>query len=460
MNNNFGLIGVIPILITLTITFFKKDIMKALLLGIISGMGIIWFYTKQTSLEINIITSVFSNISTLKTISFILLIGALVYVIECSGGVEGAVIFMTEKRSIVKNKLSAQLLTQLTGLLLFVDSTSSIIVSSLIGRPFFNKYNVPKEKLALIANSTAAPIAWLIPFGGAGALTAAIINGIDGIKVDGFSYVISAVGFQFYTIVILLIILSSIIFNFEIGGMKELTNNQTTEEIKSFNTNIPKGKQPLFRNMLVPISCLMIFIFAIMYVTGNKNILLGDGSSAVFTSGIITLITTGIYYTLQGITTPTNYISMCFKGMKNVALIVLILILSFIFSNTLEVLQTANYISNIINFVPSSIIPICILIISSIIAFSTGTSSGTVAILTPLIIPLAMNIGVSIPLTLGAIISGAVFGDQNSPISDSVILTSTATEVDIMTHVKTQLPYTITALAIAAMLYLVMGFII
>ena len=135
----------------------------------------------------------------------------------------------------------------------------------------------------------------------------------------------------------------------------------------------------------------------------------------------------------------------------------MILILSFIFSNTLQTLGTANYLADTIVFVPKYLIIPAIFILSVIIAISTGTSSGSVTILIPIAVLVSQNIGVSIPVVLGAIISGAVFGDQNSPISDSVILTSTVTGVDILDHVKTQLPYTLLALSISLILFIIVG---
>ena len=456
MNDNLGIITLLPIILTLAIVIIKKDVFLSLLIGIIVGFLVIIVGENSVDSILDIFVSISTNTSTIKTTLFILFIGGLINAIEKSKGVEGFVYYLTEKSKIVKNKYVAQLLIQLVGAVLFVDATSSIIVTSLIGKSFSKKYNIPKEKVAIIANTMGAPIAWFIPFSGAGALVASMLSDIDGLKGGTFSYVIAALPFQFYTIAIVIVVLISNIFNLEFGQIKKRTSNSKInsskhiEYIKAVNAQNPM-------NMLFPIMTLLIIIFTIMFVTGNGNIMRGDGSSAVFFSSIITMILTGIYYSISKVSNLREYSMWCVSGMKNISKIVLILILSFIFSNILQTLGTANYLADTIAFVPKYLIIPAIFILSVIIAISTGTSSGSVTILIPIAVLVSQNIGVSIPVVLGAIISGAVFGDQNSPISDSVILTSTVTGVDILDHVKTQLPYTLLALSISLILFIIVG---
>ena len=457
---SYGIYSILPVVVTLIISFYKKNVFLALLGGIATGSLLITTQTNDLFVGFNALTSVFSDSSTTKVTFFIFLTGALTHVTAASGGVEGVVHLMTEKTKTVKSKRAAQLLAQITGLILFVDATSSIVVSSLIGKPFFDKFKIPREKLALIANSTGSPIAWLIPFGGAGALTAAAINGTKIMPQDGFTYVLEGVGFQFYSIILLIMILVTILLNLEFGAMKRVSSTYMATNEVTFETELEAGKSPRARNMIVPLATLLSLIFVLLYITGAGNLLRGDGSTAVFISGCLTLVFTGIYYMYQKITTLDQYIQWCFTGMKHLFEIVVILILAFTFSNILTQLQTATYLSTLASNVSASIIPVATLLLAAITAFSTGSSGGTVSILVPLLVPLALNLGVSVPLTIGALISGAVFGDQSSPISDSVILTSTMTDVKIMDHVKTQLPYTLFALVSSAILFFIAGFII
>ena len=288
---------------------------------------------------------------------------------------------------------------------------------------------------------------------------AGIINDLDIVNGDGFTYVLSAIPYQFYTFMILIIIFLSIIFNFELGSIKHVDYDINTESEIKFNSDI-ENKETSIKNMIFPILLLLVMIFSIMFITGKGSILRGNGQIAVMISAITTLILTYIYYRIQNIVSFKNYIRWSYEGIKNIFPIVFILILSFSFSNILELLQTANYLSSIVEVIPNTLIPVSIMILGAIMAFATGTSGGTVSILIPMILPLVAKLDINVSLVLGAIISGAVFGDQNSPISDSVILTSTATNVQIVDHIKTQLPYTTLALITSVILYLIAGFII
>ena len=104
------------------------------------------------------------------------MIGAFVYVIESSGGVNGMVEYLTEKKRLVKSKFGAQLLAYLLGIFLFIDGTSSIIISSITSKPLFDRFKLPRERLAYITDSTSSPVAWLIPFNAAGAFLMTMIG--------------------------------------------------------------------------------------------------------------------------------------------------------------------------------------------------------------------------------------------------------------------------------------------
>ncbi len=462
LNSSYGILSLLPVVISLVLAFWKKNVFIALLAGLFTGAFIIGADVGSFFIGFDAIASVFASASSAKTTYFLLLTGSLVFVVEISGGVEGLILYLTEKKDIVKSKMGAQLISFIAGLFIFVDATSSIAITALIGKPFFEKYKLPKEKLALISNSTGSPIAWLIPFGGAGALLTSVIHNVllnIGIEESAFNIMIKSIGFQFYSISILVIVSISIIFQVEIGKMKRLTQELDTNiEITNYKTKIPKGKRALARNMVIPIVLLMLSIFIILFYTGNGNPMIGDGATAVFTGGCVTLFFTAIYYIYQKLTTMETYIQWCFEGMKNIFPIVVILVLAYAFGDIVSQLGTAEYIARFAQYIPPSIVLVMILIISSIISFSSGSSSAAIILLMPIMLPIAYSNGIPLNYVIGAVVSGAVFGDQSSPISDSVILTSSVTGTDVMNHVKTQLPYSGLALGISMMLFIALGF--
>ena len=459
---SYGLISLLPIIITLIIAFLFKNVFMALLSGVFVSSIIIALKTSDYLIGFNSIASVFSSVSVAKTTFFILLIGGVMNIINKSGGVEGLIVLFTENKVLIKSKLGAQLISFVLGLLLFVDATSSIVITSMVGIPFFNKYKIPRQKLALIANSTGSAVAWIVPFGGACAFLTGILHVVlEGIGANesAFGLVLSSVKFQFYNIILLVIVFISIILNWEKGKIKDIITKDELEKTKfRYETELPENKNPLARNMIVPIVILLSSIMLILVYTGNGNLMKGEGATAVFASGIITLVVSCVFFIAQKIVTFNQYIKWCFDGMKNLFEITVILVLAFSFGSLLSKIGMAEYLAGFTIYVPKSIMIVAAFIFAVIISFSTGSSSATVVLLVPIIIPVIYTAKIPIEYVLGAIVSGSVFGDQNSPISDSIILTSTMTGVGVMEHVKTQLPYTIRALVVSVVMFVILGF--
>lgn len=460
---NYGVWSIIPIIITLAIAFWRKNVFLALLSGIAVADVIIGAATGDFLAGLVSIPAVFTDLSTVKTTLFILMTGSVMTVVSRSGGVEGLVRYCTEKRRLVKSPVGAQLISFVLGLLLFVDGTSSIAVTALVGKPFFKKYNVPDEKLALISNSTGSAVAWIVPFGSACAVLTTFFTPVAkelGITKDPFAVVMSSVVFQFYTIALLVLVLASILLRFNIGPMKKsFSRGQDGAEEYRYETQVADECKVLARNMIVPIAFMVACIFTIILITGKGSLAAGDGGTAVFVSGLLTLLLTGAWYIVRKITTVDEYTAWCMDGMKNMFDLVVILVLAYAFGSLLSVLGTAGFLAQYAQLMPKTVMLAAGFLIATVIAYATGTSGGTAAVLVPTLVPVLVPLGISAPFVLGAIISGAVFGDQNSPISDSVILTSSVTGVPIMDHVRTQLPYTLMAWAAALAGYLILGFI-
>jgi len=452
-----NIISIIPVLITLIIAFIKKNVFIALILGVFTAALILTINTGDLLLGFDSIANVFSSDSTSKTIIFILLASAIMTVINKSGGVEGFIKYFTEDKKIVRGKISAQLVSFIIGLMIFVDGTSSIVVTAMVGKPFFKKYNISNEKLALISNTTGSGIAWLIPFGGACAfLTAILATTLSGMNVEAnaFSIVVSSVRYQFYTITLLIIILISIVSKTEV-------KRSSLEKEKKFKygTVIKNSDKIKAKNMIIPLLFLISSIMVILFATGNGDITKGDSASAVFSGGILTLIATAIFYAISGICDFNTYIDWCFEGMKNLFEISVILVLAFAFSDLMGQLNVAQFLASFANYLPSNFMIAGIFILSIIIGYTTGSSSASVILLIPIIIPVVYQMQLPIEFVLGAIVSGGVFGDQNSPISDSPILTASMTNISVIRHVRTQLPYTLTAASIALLGFIIIGFI-
>ena len=459
----YGIFSIIPILVVLTIVFWKKNVFIALVVGLILSSLIVSVNTADYLVGFKVISEVFSLPSTSQVIFFLFLTGAIMHAANKSGGVEGLVSYCTEKRKIVTSRFGVEFFTFVLGLLLFIDALSSIMITSSVGKPFFKKYSLPDEKLALISNSTGAAITWLIPFSGAGALMTSFLAPIVldlGIDEHPFHLLMSSVCYQFYTLSLFVILLVSILFRKDIGPMRKLMAERTMNHHQGdfqFGTEIPSGKKAEASSLVIPIVLLVAIAFFIIYVTGKGNFMEGDVTIAMFSSGILTILLSGIWYKAKGLATLDKYIDWCLEGMHGMFEVILIFVLAYAFGSMLHLLDTAGYVAHYAVYFPSDLVLVVVLGFTSCVAYATGSSSATVALLFPIFVPMAYKLAIPLPWTVGAIISGAIFGDQNSPISDSVILTAKISGVDIISHVSTQIPYTGLALLIAFIGYFILG---
>lgn len=173
---NYGYLSLIPVVLTLFLVFYNRNVFAALFVGIAAG-GFIVDYKEGTLFSgIETVANVFTNSWTTKSILFVLLTGAFVRVIEKSGGVSGFVHLLTEKQKIIRSRRGAEFSSFLIGLLLFIDGTTSIVISGVSTRHFFDKYDVSRRKLSYILDSTASPAAWLSPVTAAGAFLTALVG--------------------------------------------------------------------------------------------------------------------------------------------------------------------------------------------------------------------------------------------------------------------------------------------
>lgn len=271
--------------------------------------------------------------------------------------------------------------------------------------------------------------------------------------------VMSSTIFQFYTLALLPLVFLSIVFGFELGGMGKACRQMEAGSSQqcTYETQITDRSKVLARNMIFPIAFMVALIFILLLVTGGGSFSAGNGSTAVFVAGLLTLVLTGIWYRVKRICKMETYVAWCMDGMKNMFDLVLILVLAYAFGSLLSTLGTASFLAGYARLMPREIMLVMGYLTATFIAYATGTSGGTAAVLVPVLTPIMVPVGIPAQFVLGVIISGAVFGDQNSPISDSVILTSSMTGVKIMDHVKTQMPYTLVAWAIALAGYIILG---
>ncbi len=372
--------------------------------------------------------------------------------IEKSGGIGGFVEYAHNKQALVKSPRSALMVSYIIGIVIFIESSITSLIAGAVGKPLCDKEGVSREKLAYVCDSTSAPISSLIVLNGWGALllgliSAQIAEGIIG--GDSVEILIDSVMYNFYAMSALIITFLSVWFNIDIGPMKN------TKPI-AFKEHGSLKEFASMWLMILPIILMVLSVFVFLYITGDGNILKGSGSSSIFYTMLVTLGFMFIYYVGSKNITPKVYTKTTFLGAKKLFPIAMILLFAFAIGKVTTDLGTGLYLASLADENLSIyLLGAVIFLLSSLIAFSTGTSWGTFSIMIPVAVPMAVAMDANVALAIGAVISGGVFGDHCSPISDTTIISSLATDCEVIEHVKTQLPYALISGVIALCLFIV-----
>lgn len=226
---------------------------------------------------------------------------------------------------------------------------------------------------------------------------------------------------------------------------------------EGFDELVEEGKENKW-NMMLPLIVLIGGTFLGLLVTGKGNLTEGDGTTSILYAVTVTLIVMCIFYTRQKIMTAKEFGDYVLKGVSNMLTLVILLVLAFAIGSVIKTLGTGTFLASLIGSrVSGAFGPAIIFILGAVMAFSTGTSWGTFSIMMPIAIPMAVAMDANILLTIGAVISGGIFGDHCSPISDTTILSSMSVGTDLFSHVKTQLPYALVTAACTVVLYVAFG---
>lgn len=376
--------------------------------------------------------------------------------IEKSGGIGGFVDYVENKRTLVKSKRSALLLSYFLGVVIFVETTITALIAGAVGKPFCKQYGISQAKLAFVCDSTSAPIGSLIVLNGYGALLLGLITTqiaagfIDG---DAIEILVNSLVYNIYSIITLMVVFISIWYDIDIGPMKN------SKYISSYpqNTFVKIGSKYL---MILPLVLMILLVFVFLYITGDGNILKGSGSSSVFYTMLSTIMFMFIYYMIKKVMSVREFIKSTYHGSVHLIPIAIVMLLAFGIGEITGELKTGEYLSHFAsqNISLYFLAPI-IFLLSALMAFATGTSWGTFSIMVPIAVPISVAMGSDVPLVIGAIISGAIFGDHASPISDTTIISSLAADCEVVEHVKTQLPYALVSAAISTILFFILSVI-
>lgn len=462
--------SVLPPILAIILAIWTKQVILSLFAGIWMGFTLLSGFNPVTGVTAGLdgIVNVFSDPGDTRVLIFTLIIGSLIATIEHSGGVRGFVHFL-ESRRWVHNGFRAQILAWATGLVIFIESNITLLVAGSVSRPLFDRYKVSREKLAYLIDATSAPVCVMIPLNAWGAVIIGLVasTGIE----NPLATFIESIPYNFYAIIA--IILSAVVIwkNINIGPMKKAeARTQAGEvlwpdatpmvDISAEQVEDAPGEIPSAWLMVLPIVAMILMMPVGLYITGDGNIIEGSGSVSILWSVSFALLVSWIMILSKGTSTVNELMRIFMKGAGGLLPIATILLLALALGDVANLLGTGLYVATAVgDSIPTPLLAPLIFLTSAFIAFSVGSSWGTFAIMIPIAIPIATTLGLPVPLLLGAAISGAIFGDHASPISDTTVVASMASATDHIDHVRTQLPYALIAAAFATVAFFIFSFI-
>ena len=473
----YGFLSILPSVLAIVLALVTKNVFLALIASLLLGNLFLADYHVLNMLTgtKDMVVNVFASSSSTSIIIILTLLGGMFYMIEAAGGLRGFTALMVEKRSLIKSRTGACIFTWLIGVLVFIDGTLSVMITGSVSRPLAKTFGISPEKNAWIVHSTATPLSVLIPIAAYGPYIAGFIEA-QGIG-NPTQQMVKGIFFNFYCIFAVLGVAAFILLRFDFGPMKRaqkaylekygtkeqvsLDKADGTEEVKEDVKETGGEQTGKARYLLIPLALMIIVAVAYIFYSGGGNMMNGDAET-----GLIFGICAGCLY-LAAAPAVSKKISLkqnidnLFTGCGNMFGIVIIMVLAYALSDLLGALGTAEYLSGVlIKLINPAVFVLVAFLLTCLLSFSTGTSAGTIAIMMPILLPMALSFHIHIPMVVGAVAGGAVFGDHTSPISDTTIMSCSSTGCDVVSHVKTQLPYSLCFAFLACILYLILGVLI
>ncbi|MFT4998242.1 MAG: tetracycline resistance efflux pump [Flavobacteriales bacterium] len=396
-----------------------------------------------------------------RVIVFTLVIGAFIYTLERNGAVTGFVRLL-EKSKWVTNAKRAQWMAFIIGIVIFIESNITVLVAGTVSRPLFDRFKIAREKLAYIIDSTSAPICILIPLNAWGAFNLGLLEGL-GVE-DPLKVLLSAIPMNLYAITAVLLTAYSIARGFNPPAMAQAQARTDSGVIGGVDTSVDMeddNSVPRAINMALPIIALVLAMPIGLYFTGNGDLFAGSGSKSVLWASLTGLAVISVLALVQRNMNLTVLTTTWMQGAGRMLPLATIMLLSLALGSVAKELGTGIYIAGLIgDSVAVWLLPVIVFVTAAVIAFSVGTSWGTFSIMLPIAIPVAAAMGAEPALFVAAVLSGGIFGDHASPISDTTIISSLASGTEHIDHVKTQMPYAMSAGAISAIGFILLGIMI
>ena len=470
-------LALLPPVIAIVLALITKEVYSSLFVGIIAGA--LLYANGNVELAVN---TLFFNEDggmiykladswNVGILVFLVVLGILVALMNKVGG---SAAFGQWASTHIKTRVGAQLATMLLGVLIFVDDYFNCLTVGSVMRPVTDRHNVSRAKLAYLIDATAAPVCIIAPISSWAAAVTSSVPEDSGI--NGFTMFLRTIPYNYYAILTLVMILFLTLTGVDYGPMR--THEQNALQGDLFTTAArPYGELDEERtsphgaviDLVLPVVVLIAAcVFGMVYTGGifdGESFIDAfancDASQGLVIGSFITLLVTFVFYMWRGVMSFEDFAACVPDGFKTMVAPILILTMAWTLSGMTGLLGAKYFVAAIVDgsaFALRAVLPMVIFIVAVFLAFATGTSWGTFAILIPIVCKVFPS-GELLVISIAACLAGAVCGDHCSPISDTTIMASAGAHSDHVNHVSTQLPYALTAAAVSFVAYGIAGFV-
>lgn len=483
-----GFVSVLPPLVAILLALITRQVLPSIFLGLWLGVWALYDFSLVglwnsllDSFQVYILKS-FTDSDKAAIMLFSLMVGGMVGIVSANGGMTGVVERIS---SWVKDVRSACTATATLGLAIFFDDYANTLIVGNTMRPLTDANGVSREKLAYLVDSTAAPVAcvalvttWI---GYEVGLVQDAINDIQGYSQPAYLVYLNSLAYSFYPFLALFFVFLVSWSGRDFGPMLKAEQRARAGQVAPSNSNYEAGKVDLEQeldtnqrntgamNAVLPVLTLILTVMLGLWHTGTESLLAddpqrtsfglrdvigaADSYKALMWGSLLGVFVAFLLTTARRVMSLEATIQAWFSGVKSMLMAMIILLLAWSLSSVTDGLGTAQYLVDILpDALSPGLLPALVFVLAAATAFATGSSWGTMGILLPLVLPLAWALlskndmtGVEhwhiIYSSVAAVLTGAVWGDHCSPISDTTILSSMASDCHHIEHVRTQLPY-------------------
>ena len=457
-----GAVALLPPFAAIACALITRRIASSLLAGVLAAEIVLnlhapWLAPFRALADM---IAVAGNRDNLSLIVFSLAVGALLKLIQDSGGFLAFAHWVERARG-GYGRGTVFAVTFGLGAAVFLECWSNILVNGTTLRPLYDRIGVSRERMAYFVHTIGLNFVAMIVVNGWGAFYVSLLRAQK--ITDPFTLIVATLPFNFYGWSSLALVVVVMATGLTIGPMKA-AEAAVPARLAAARPDAPgvAGVAPVnparLAYMVAPLLTLVGVMVASLALTGGGDVTRGDGSASIVYAVCAAIAVAGALLLANRAIAPAALEEKILQGMAGFLTVSLIIVFALSLGQLCKTMGSGVYMAQLMRAAfPVALIPAVVFLLGGAMSFATGTSYGTLAILTPIAIPIGEATGLGAPLMFGACLSGAIFGDNTSPLNDNAMITSIAADVSVMDHVRTQLPYALIAGSVALAGFVIAG---